>query len=378
MKRPSTLLICVTGLLALLAACDVPAPPPELRAPTVTPAYIGPKVTPTNAPPTPTVDPNGSGHIWFVRQGMLWVANADGTNAAPRSRRPITGTPAPAPDGRLVAFLSQSQLVVLDTVSGSERVVADDPGMANRQELSWSPDGRLIAYFTVGGLNAENLTTEPVWTVPADGSAAPKQLLTLKVTGYTQGPSFARIARWSPDGRRFAASSIYGPIQVIPLSVTAGDPFVVSGGEPDWSPDSRFLLFTQSLSGGLALFDVVGVASTPFTNEKREVGTRLAGEGAGPGAQFSPDGTQILYRSRTPDGSPAVAVRDLTGAEGLYLPGNNPVWSPDGAWIVFETGEATPTAFGLDWQSSGLARVRLDGSNMAQILQDGQMPAWSR
>jgi Tol biopolymer transport system component len=246
--------------------------------------------------------------------------------------------------------------------------------LANRQRLAWSPDGTQVAYFVQG----DTVGLEQVFAVAADGSGAPREMARFTERGYRAGPTFERVAAWSPDGRRFAVSGVYGPIRVQPLAGSAGDPFTVNGGEPDWGPNSRYLLYTESLNGGLAVFDAVGAVATPFVNEKREVGTRLGEYAQGPGPRFAPDGSRILYRSRTGDGSPAVAVRTVGGVEELYLPGNNPAWSPDGAWIVFETGVLRDTDVGRAWQATGLAKVRLDGSDLAQILQDGSLPAWGR
>jgi Tol biopolymer transport system component len=366
MKR---LLPCLFVLLAL-SACDVPAPPPELGTPT--PPTMR-RVTPSPAPPTPTTPPDGGGRIWFVRGGTLWEAGPNGENPAQRSPRPVTALPVPAPDGRRVAFTSDAGLIVFDAATGTDRVVATG-SLAADQRVGWSPDGQRLAYFT---LNPETAGEEQVWAVAVDGTTPPARMATITVPGYRGGASFERVAGWSPDGRRFLASGLYGPIQVTPLSSSAGDPFTVNGGEPDWSPDSRYILYTETLNGALAIDDVVGDA-TPFVNEKREVGTRLGEHAQGPGPRFSPDGTLVLYRSRMTDGTPAVAVRDLSGNEGLYLPGNNPAWSPDGEWIVYETGVLRQTDLGLAWQATGLAKVRIDGSNMAQILQEASLPAWGR
>ena len=396
MKPPRLVIVLVAAsLLAGLAACDVPQPPPELRAPTATAADIG-RPTASPAPPTPTLPPEGGGRLWFLRDNHVWQTDPTGAQPQQVSALPADSGPASSPDGGQVAFLSGPDLVVIDATRGGERVLVDatqavtttdpaggamlvltDTAMAPHQRLGWSADGRQIAYFTF----AAQPGVEHIWAATTDGSRPPRLMTTITVPGYQAGPTFERVAGWEPDGRRFAAGGVYGPIQVLPLDASAGDPVTVDGGELDWAPDSRFLLYTQSLNGALALFDLVGRDATPFVNEKREVGTRLGDTAQGPGPRFSPDGTLILYRSRMADGTPAVAVRDLAGVEGLYLPGNNAAWSPDGNWIVYETGNLGTDTQGLGqmiWQPTGLAKVQRDGSNMAQILQDASAPAWGR
>jgi Tol biopolymer transport system component len=66
--------------------------------------------------------------------------------------------------------------------------------------------------------------------------------------------------------------------------------------------------------------------------------------------------------------------RQLTNSGDAF----QPAWSPDGRWIVYETGVLTQADLGLAWQPTGLAKVQTDGSNMAQILQEASLPAWGR
>src|SRR5690242_46830 len=124
----------LAGALALmLAACDVPAPPPELGTPT---PVGGRHMTPTPPLPTPTTAPDGGGTIWFVRGGTLWAAGPSGEHPTQRSPRKVDSVPVPAPDGRLVAFISDQQVIVLDMQTGAERTVATG-AMAPDQRLGW-------------------------------------------------------------------------------------------------------------------------------------------------------------------------------------------------------------------------------------------------
>ncbi|HUS17939.1 MAG TPA: hypothetical protein VM536_23325, partial [Chloroflexia bacterium] len=292
------------------------------------------------------------------------------------SASPATSPPVPAPDGSAVAFLSDRKVVLLDATGGQERILAE-ADLSRRQRPAWSPDGKQIAYFAPDPVH---FGIEIIWSVPAAGGL-PTPLTTIEAKGERNGPSFERVARWSPDMRRIAVSGALGPISVVPLDVTAGNAKRVNGGEPDWSTDTRTVLYSETLNGALSLDDVVTDDIQPYRNEKRLVGTRLDEDAPqGPMPRFNADASLILYRAKG-DPDPAVAVRErATGLEQLFLPGNHPAWAPDGQWIVYETGTVAPArgALGSVWQAAGLARVRADGSGQTAVLADAMWPAWGK
>ncbi len=100
-------------------------------------------------------------------------------------------TPTPSPDGKEVAFLSDSgghaNLWVVNTESGARRQITDehDPKVAIGLPV-WSPDGDTIAFVSSRGNQG---LTFGVWLVDSDGS----NLRNLVNPGL--GPA------WSPDGR---------------------------------------------------------------------------------------------------------------------------------------------------------------------------------
>ena len=361
-------------VLPALAGCDVPKPPVEQLTPVVGAVTRTPQLDPNAPTPTPvpmTLPPTG--HLWFLQDGHVWTCAPDGSGAQQAAADPATSPPAPAPDGRQVAFFSARKLVLLDVTAGRTRTLAEDD-MAPLQRPAWSPDGRLLAYFTE---DATHYGDEIVWTVPAAGGA-PQRLTVIHTRGYLRGPTFERVVRWAPDGRRVAVGAAQGPISVLPLDPSAGDPKTVNGGEPSWSTDSRNLLFAETLNGSVALYDIVSDDFQPYRNEHRRDGTRLGDNAQGPLPRFNTDASLILYRAEADAGGPAVAVRGRDGSEQLFLPGNNPAWAPDGQWIVYETGVVTTTATGPAWQPQGLARIRADGSGQDTVRSTpGAWPAWA-
>jgi Tol biopolymer transport system component len=116
----------------------------------------------------PQVSPDGTRVVFessrLGQDSQLWVANIDGTNAAPllQGFKGVAGSPRWSPDGRAIAFDGQDdqgQLAV-QTVSaegGRPRV------LAHGYTPSWSHDGRWIYFGTRQSGRSE------VWRVSAAG-----------------------------------------------------------------------------------------------------------------------------------------------------------------------------------------------------------------
>ncbi len=117
---------------------------------------------------------------------------------ATSTERGLTHGPAldtnalPSPDGKMVAFVrDRKELHVLTLAGGQDKVVAT--GEINEYQadaLAWSPDSKWVAYVPTGLAAFTN-----VWVVPADGSAAARE-----ITFLANGQNASQLA-WSPDGK---------------------------------------------------------------------------------------------------------------------------------------------------------------------------------
>jgi serine/threonine protein kinase len=132
-------------------------------------------------------------------------------------------TPTPSPDGKEVAFLSDSgghaNLWVVNTESGARRQITDerDPKVAIGVPV-WSPDGNTIAFVSSRGNQG---LTFGVWLVDSDGS----NLRNLVNPGL--GPA------WSPDGRWLYYSTRGGAAATVLKKVRVdGGPAVTVRTEP--------------------------------------------------------------------------------------------------------------------------------------------------
>jgi Tol biopolymer transport system component len=260
--------------------------------------------------------------------------------------------------------------------------------MAERQRIGWHPDGTLLGYMTY---DPATVGQEHAWAVPVEGGE-PLPITTVSHKALGRGTGFERLVKWSPDGKWVAVSNVTNPFRLLrwPLSTgREGDVRDLPGGEVDWSPDSRVILYSEALNGALGLFEVLkNEEGEPYRNEQALVGTGLHEYSQGPHPQFSPassgaDSDLIAYRSRTAIGEPQVAIRRRGGRELPPLDPltNNPAWSPTGDRLVAEVGEMKEDPLGPRWSPTGIAIANIDpdgNHTTSPLLTDAKSPAWGR
>ncbi len=106
--------------------------------------------------------------------------------------RALDASAVPSPDGKLLTYIrDRKELHVLTLATGQDKVVAT--GEINEYQgdsVAWSPDSKWVAYVPTG---IDAFTN--IWVVPADGSAA-----TREITFLANGENASHLA-WSPDGK---------------------------------------------------------------------------------------------------------------------------------------------------------------------------------
>ncbi len=368
----------------------MPAPPPEL--PTPSPGSQNPEeavyTTPIRATPIRGFTPVavGPGHIYFVRDGHLWTVEPDGSGERQMSDLPATDTPQPSPDGQSIAWIGGNNLYVMP-ISGGEARNLYTGSLAERQHIGWSYDSTMLGFITY---DLSTVGAEKAWVIPVEGGD-PTLLADFVEGAGDVGASYERSVKWSPDGKWVVASGPNNPFYLRRWPLAEGhdgDIREIGGGEPDWSPDSRTLLYTESLNGAVLIYGVLEDEATPFRDEKQLVGTGVGEYGQGPGPLWSPasvgaDSDLLVYRSRSISGEPNVAVRTRGGLDLAALPNltNNPAWSPSGDKLVVETGTMQSKPLGPEWMATGLeiAQISLTGDHkLTPLVKNGQLPSWGR
>jgi TolB protein len=240
----------------------------------------------------------------------IFLMEADGQNQHQMTSNNFTDDkPDISPDGRQIAWESNANgtfdIWVMNIDGTDAHPITDN----NSQDWgpAWSPDGSQIAFHSVRG------DESGIWIMDADGGN-PRQL-TVTANGAD------RSAAWSPDGSQIVYySDRTEGRELYIVDVATGDEIrltenEVYDGEPDWFGDE--LVF----------------ASTRSSENTR---------------------SDICFMSI--DGSNSRCLTAITGTD------DDPSWSPDGDFIVFESGQSGNFDIWI---------MRPDGSELRQITSDG-------
>ncbi len=312
--------LTTVALLALAcpAAAQTPEPPSPLAAPPV-PGPVEPQTPPAPVVAAPTEE---------AEEAKWDVQNPPG----PSRDVPIDVTRGTwmsldvSPDGQTIVFDMLGDIYVMPVDGGEARVIAS--GVAWDMQPKWSPDGRHIA-FTSDRAGGDN-----IWIMDADGSN-PTQV---------SKESFRLVNQpeWSPDGqflvgrKHFTSSRSLGAGEMWMWHRSGGNGVQMTErrtqqkdtGEPAFSPDGRYLYFSDDATPG-GTFEY-----SKDVNDQIYIIRRLDRETGdidpyitGPGGSIRP--------TPSPDGKSIAFIRRVRYQSVLYV-------------MDIESGRETPVFAGLD------------------------------
>ncbi|MFQ5429891.1 MAG: TolB family protein [Phycisphaerae bacterium] len=238
---------------------------------------------------------------------------------------------------------------------------------------AWSEDGAKIAF------SSNRTGSFEIWTMDPDGSNQ-TQITFNAIT--PPGGNF--VPDWSPDGARFAYASMRNEVghpevwvmntdgtNQTRLTFTPQNPPNVPTWSlhPSWAPDSARIVYASTFSGSSQIW----MMNADGSNQVQMT------DGNGPdfpesnASEWSRDGSKVAFWSgfETQFGEVWIMNPDGTNKQQLTVtvdPRNsdNPVWSPDGSKIVFDTNRAGPVELWV---------MDADGANPVPLVATSGGPA---
>jgi len=214
--------------------------------------------------------------------------------------------------GRALSTGQISRLVVIDSVTGEQATVFEADEII--EAPNWTPDGEALI-FNAGG---------ELWRIDAGGKSSPGKIDTGRLRDLNNDHVL------SPDGRTIYVSSDDGHLYRLP----------VKGGEPERVSnvhDTPFHYYLHGISPDGATLAYVAV------------------EGKG-------EGRRINLFTIPSAGGPDTRLSDIA------KPHDGPEYSPDGAWIYFNSERASERP-----GHAQIFRMRPDGSDIEQLTFDSRV-----
>ncbi len=241
------------------------------------------------------------------------IAFADNLNGAPR------------PD------FSRAQIFTVKPDGSDRKQLTFNAG--GKSFPAWAPDGRRLAFVSTQSGSPE------IWVLNVDGMDQ-KQIT-------SGGGNF--IPAWSPDGKEIAFTSTRtGAPQIWVVNADGGNQrqltTVGHNNAPTWAPDGRKIAFWSGDERG---FGQVWVMN-PDGGDKKQLtfpkATPYAPRGSSANAPFWLYSQQIAFWSGIEHQYGQIWVMNADGSDQRQLTtepapasSDNPIWSPDGTKILFDT-----------------------------------------
>ncbi|MCS6116366.1 amidohydrolase family protein [Shewanella baltica] len=226
-----------------------------------------------------------------------------------------------SPDGKHIVFDLLGDIYQIPVTGGEAKPLAR--GIAWQMQPVYSPDGKHIA-FTSDGDGGDN-----IWIMDADGSNP--RTVTQETFRLLNSPA------WSPDSqylvarKHFTASRSLGAGEVWLYHVAGGEGVKLTErpndqkdlGEPAYSPDGRYIYFSQDDTPGKTFHyskdSVNGIYKIKrYDTQTGDIEILIEGTGGAIRPTPSPDGTKLAYIKRD-DFNSSLYLLDLKSGETTKL-----------------------------------------------------------
>ncbi len=270
---------------------------------------------------------------------VVWTDGRDGNAEVYYKRLP--GEAVAVGNGRIAfsrAVSGRSQIFTVNADGGDERQLTFEGA---NEYPAWSKDGAHLAFVS------DRTGAWEVWAMNADGSGQSA------LTAETSGGNF--VPDWSHDGSRIAFTSVRDGVThptIWVIDAHGGQATRLTSApslHPTWEPGDERIYYASDSGNGP---DLWGMFADGQGQERKT-------EGLGPGypnanvPEFARSGRKVVFWAGMENqfgevwsvdfGDPFAGPRRLTETPDP-LNSDNPAWSPDGNWILFDTNRSRTQA----------------------------------
>jgi tricorn protease len=238
----------------------------------------------------------GKGAIVFEQAGQIWKLDLATEKAAvvpitvredfASARTALTNVSknvasvSPSPDGQRVTVVARGDVFTVPAKDGPTRNLTQSQGVHDRA-ASWSPDGKWITYLS-------DATGEFEIYIRAQDGKSPAVQLTSNNDTYPFNPD------WSPDSKKLLWADRKQRLRFVDIDSKAVTTVAENPDAPiqqyAWAPDSRWVTYVKATRGTLSQVMLYGVA-----DKQTLTVTDNGYESSAP--NFSEDGKWLLFAS---------------------------------------------------------------------------------